>query len=78
MDYNLELDKIVEKINKTKAKNVLLQLPNGLKNKASEIASYLEKRTKANIFIWLGSCYGSCDIPNVKDIDLLIHFGHSK
>jgi len=78
MQYNLELKKVAEKINKEKAKTVLIQLPSGLKPKATEIANYLEKNTKAKIFIWLNSCYGSCDIPNIKNIDLLIHFGHSK
>ena len=78
MQYNLELEKAIKEIKKSKARTVLLQLPDGLKPKATEIASFLEKNTKATIFIWLDSCYGSCDLPNVKDIDLLIHFGHSK
>ncbi len=77
MDYDLELDKCVNEINKQKAKNVLIQLPDGLKPKATEIAKYLEEKTKANIFIWLNSCYGACDIPNVKNTDLIIQFGHS-
>ena len=77
MDYDLELDKCVNKIKKQKAKKVLIQLPDGLKPKASEIAKYLEEKTKANIFIWLNSCYGACDIPNIKDMDLVIQFGHS-
>ena len=65
--------------NCNKAKNVLLQLPDGLKTNALEIVDYLEKKTKANIIIWLDTCFGACDIPqNLKDIDLLIHFGHSK
>jgi len=76
--YNLELEKAVKEIKKNKAKTVLIQLPDGLKPKATEIASFLEENTKATIFIWLDSNFGSCDIPNVKDIDLLIHFGHSK
>ena len=77
MDYDLELDKCVNKIKKQKAKKVLIQLPDGLKPKASEIAKYLEEKTKANIFIWLNSCYGACDIPNIKNMDLIIQFGHS-
>ncbi len=49
MEFNLELKKIVEKINKQKAKTVLIQLPAGLKPKATFIAKYLEKNTKANL-----------------------------
>ena len=78
MTYNLELNKAVKEIKKQKAKSVLIQLPDGLKPRAKEIADTLEKQTKAKIFIWLGSCYGACDYPNLKGIDLLIQWGHSE
>ena len=78
MKYNLELEKAVKQIKKQRAKNVLIQLPDGLKPKATEIATYLQKHTKANIFIWLDTCYGACDYPEIKNIDLLIQWGHSK
>jgi len=76
--YNLELNKVIEKIKKAKAKKVLIQLPDGLKLKAIEIVNEIEKKTGITCFIWAGSCFGSCDIPNVKDIDLLIQFGHDE
>lgn len=75
--YDLELEKAAEKILKEKAKLVCIQLPDGLKEKATEISKYLEEKTKATIIIWLGSCWGSCDIP-VLDVDLLIQWGHSE
>ena len=78
MLFNLELDKAVSQIKKQKAKTVLIQLPDGLKPKAREIQNHLKSKTNAKIFIWLGSCFGACDIPNVKDIDLLIQWGHSE
>ncbi len=77
MAYNLNLEKAVKKIKETKAKTVCIQLPSGLKPKATEIASKLEKETGAKIIIWAGSCFGACDIPNVK-ADLLIQWGHSE
>ncbi len=77
MRYNLELDKETEKIKEEKAKSVCVQLPFGLRNQAVKIASYLEEKTGADIFIWLGSCFGACDIPSL-DVDILIHWGHSK
>ncbi|MEK6826404.1 MAG: diphthamide synthesis protein [Nanoarchaeota archaeon] len=77
MKYNLELDKAAEEIKKEKAKNVLIQLPDGLKPKATEIVSFLREKTDANIFIWMGSCWGSCDYPEIRNIDLLIQFGHA-
>lgn len=78
MTYNLELEKAIKKIKQSKAKTVLIQLPDGLKPKAKHIADEIEQKTKAKPIIWLGSCYGACDTPNVKNIDLLIQWGHSK
>lgn len=75
--YNLELDRAIEEIKTSQAKTVLLQFPDGLKPYATQIAEYLEKNTQAQISIWLGSCFGACDIPKA-DVDLLIQFGHSE
>lgn len=80
-DYNLELDRIEKEIKKTKAKRVLLQFPDGLKPYSTAIVDELEKRCKNVLFfIWLGSCFGACDLPNIPKemkIDLIIQFGHS-
>lgn len=78
MEYDLELDRVVREIKKSKAKRVCIQLPDGLKDKALEIVNFIEKNTKAKCVIWLESCYGACDTPELKNIDLLIQFGHSK
>ena len=78
--YDLEIEKIISEIKKQEAKLVCLQLPDGIKPKAEEIQKRIEKETKAQVVIWGGSCYGSCDLPlEVKrlGVDLLIHFGHS-
>jgi len=85
--YDLEIDKIVRTIEKEKVKIVLLQFPDGLKPYATVIADEIEKRLKehkikAEILIWLGSCFGACDVPiqveNLKPkIDLIVQFGHS-
>jgi len=80
--YNLELSRLVKEIKKHKARSVLLQLPDGLKPKATEIADYLKRKTNANIIIWFDTCFGACDLPSLgiaeRDIDLLIHFGHKQ
>jgi len=75
--YDLELIRVVKEIKKNKVKKVCIQLPDGLKEKALEIVNFIEKNTRAKCFIWLESCYGACDIPNVKEMDLLVQFGHS-
>lgn len=80
--YNLELENLAKQIIKARAKSVLIQLPDGLKPKAEIIADYIEKNTKAKAFVWLGTCFGGCDIPNVSSIspkiDLIIQIGHNK
>lgn len=79
MNYDLELEKIIKNIKKNKYKTVCIQLPDGLKPKAKIIKNAIEKSTKAKVLIWLGSCFGSCDVPNLKQkADLLIQFGHSE
>ena len=78
-EYDLELERVVKEIKAQKAKIVCIQLPDGLKPKAAEIADFLEKKTCAKILIWMSTCFGACDIPQLpKEADLLIQFGHSK
>jgi len=80
MHFDLEIDRIIKEIRKNKARLVCIQLPDGLKPKANKIQEEIEKKTKANVIIWAGSCFGACDIPvqlkNLR-IDLLIQWGHS-
>jgi len=78
--YDLELDKVVERIKKDNAKRVCIQLPDGLKPRAAEIQHDIKKKTNAQVLFWMGSCYGACDVPlHVQrlDVDLLIQWGHS-
>lgn len=78
--YDLELEEVIKKIQKKKAKLVCLQLPEGLRPLATKITDEIESKTKAKCLTWLGSCFGACDIPNLSQvkpkIDLLIQWGH--
>lgn len=76
--YDFEFEKALEEINKLKKANpkVLLQFPEGMKPIATQVADLLEEKTKAKIVIWLGTCFGACDIPQ-SDADLIIQFGHA-
>ena len=81
--YDLELDRVVADIKKNKAKLVLLQFPDGLKQSATAVVDYLEEKTNAEFLIWLDTCYGACDTPvgleKIKPkIDMFIQFGHSE
>ena len=81
--YNLELEKVISEIKKSKAKMVLLQFPDGLKPYATAVVDYLEENTDADFLIWFGSCYGACDTPVLgkeleKKINLIVQFGHNE
>ncbi|MFH1174330.1 MAG: diphthamide synthesis protein [archaeon] len=79
MTYNLELDKAIAAIKKSQPTCILIQLPDGLKPRAKEIQEALRKHTTAELLIWSGSNFGSCDLPlEVKHlgVDLVLHFGH--
>ncbi len=77
--YDLDLENIKSEIKKSKAKTVLFQFPDGLKQYAKSITSHFEKEFPTITFIiWLGTCFGACDLPNAEGkADLVIQFGHS-
>ena len=80
MNYDLELDRVIQKIKHEQISKICIQLPDGLKPRAKEIADRIKKETNAEILIWLGSCFGACDIPEQVEklgMELLIQWGHS-
>jgi len=77
MEYDLELEKVADDIQKANAKTVLIQLGDGLKPQGTAIVDFLEKKTNAKIFLWLDTCYGVCDVPDTK-VDLVVQFGHNE
>jgi len=79
--YDLEIDKIVKTIKEQNVKKVLLQFPEGMKPYAQVVCDEIEKLTGCECMIWMGSCFGACDVPlEVKriGIDIIVQFGHSK
>ena len=81
MKYNLETQKVINEIKKSKAKKVCLQFPDGLKEQATNIAKEIENKTSAKIFIWMSSNFGACDTPfflEKYNFDLIVNYGHSK
>ena len=75
-EYELELGELVVKIKEMGVGNVLVQLPDGLKPWAVAIVDYLLERCDCEIRIWMGSCFGACDLPD-SDADLVVQFGHA-
>ncbi|VVC03156.1 2-(3-amino-3-carboxypropyl)histidine synthase [Candidatus Bilamarchaeum dharawalense] len=60
---------------------ILLQFPDGLKQKAMEYAKKYEKEGH-EIYLSASSCYGACDIAideaRALKVDKIVHFGHNK
>jgi 2-(3-amino-3-carboxypropyl)histidine synthase len=78
--FDLEEKRIKEEIKRRHADKVLIQLPEGLKTKATRLAEVVEE-TGALAIISADPCYGACDIAvrEAEDLgaDLVVHFGHS-
>ena len=77
--FDLKLDYIAAWISNGGYSSVALQLPEGLKIRATEIIDFLSERTNSKFIVLGDPCYGACDIfYNFKDVaDALVHFGHS-
>jgi len=79
--YDFEEERVRQEIIRLNAKRVLIQFPEGLKPEASRIAKIIEK-LGALPFISADPCYGACDLATAEaeslDVDLIIHYGHSK
>ena len=78
--YEMDLDKVIRKINKKDARNVGLQFPEGLKMQAIKIAREIESQTDATVIISGDPCYGACDVSDSKmkgSVDLIVHYGHT-
>jgi 2-(3-amino-3-carboxypropyl)histidine synthase len=76
----IDYRRLIREIRDQKANKALLQLPEGLKTQAQEIAHALGK-SGAEILLSVETCYGACDILDreAKSLgcDLIIHVGHS-
>jgi 2-(3-amino-3-carboxypropyl)histidine synthase len=79
--YDLEIDRIVKIIEDNDYKLVGLQLPEGLKDRAAEIADAIRDKTDCDVIISADPCYGACDLADGSmkhvGVDALFHFGHS-
>ncbi len=79
--FDLEEERLKREIKKLAAKRVLIQMPEGLKPEALHLAKLLEK-TCTWVIISADPCYGACDVATDDadnlDVDLIIHYGHSK
>ncbi|MEM0057548.1 MAG: diphthamide biosynthesis enzyme Dph2 [Candidatus Bathyarchaeia archaeon] len=79
--FDFEEERLKQEIAKYEAKRVLIQLPDGLKGEAPRLAKIVEKAGALPI-VSADPCYGACDLATAEaetlDVDLIVHYGHSK
>jgi len=79
--YNFELDKVFREIAGRRARRVLIQLPDGMKVHALELAREIESKCGVEVIVSADPCYGGCDVALDEarrlSVDLIIHFGHT-
>ncbi len=70
----------LRELKKTKAKRIMLQVPEGLKTRIHDIADILEKEGY-EVFSSVEPCFGACDIRDreakILGCDAILHIGHS-
>ena len=80
-EYDLAIEKAVQKIKEKKVTKVCLQFPDGLKPFAKEVQDTIQKELPdIEFFIWASSCFGACDTPiEVQNlgVELVIQWGHT-
>lgn len=82
LGIDINLESALKEIRKRRAKLVLIQVPEGLKQEGKEIARMLERGTGAEAIISAEPCYGACDLAEdaakALGADLVLHVGHAK
>ena len=73
----LRTEKVIREIKERRASVVGLQMPEGLKTRALEMARQLEEATGCQVIVLGDPCYGACDLYSSDGIDLLVHVGHT-
>jgi diphthamide biosynthesis enzyme Dph2 len=73
--FDLKLNEVIDWIKSNNFSSVAVQLPEGLRSKAMEIADFISS-FNISVTIIGDPCYGACDI-RMDNADALIHFGHS-
>jgi len=80
MTLDLEFEKLERELKKRKPKKVLVQLPEGIKIHALEVAEKIQKLGIKVVFSG-NTCWGGCSADpqeaKLVEADLIVHFGHA-
>lgn len=77
--YDIDLTSAVSEIKRLKARIVAMQVPEGLKKRAYQLAEDLENKSGAEVLVVAEPCFGACDIPSslFEMVDAIVNIGHS-
>ena len=78
--FLVDFDAITLSANRRKARKIAIQLPEGLRIFASEIAHNVSLATGAEVAVDSEPCFGACDVPThlFGHVDLVVQFGHTE
>lgn len=74
-DYELELGKVIDRLEQVKARRIFIQLPEGLKKYYPVIADFLRMKFGLEVYLDASPVYGSC-LARAESYDLVVHVGH--
>jgi 2-(3-amino-3-carboxypropyl)histidine synthase len=77
--YDVDLTSAISEIKRLKARMIALQVPDGLKKRAYQLAEDLENKTGAEVLVVAEPCFGACDVPSslFDIVDAIVNIGHS-
>lgn len=77
--YDVDLTSAVSEIKRLKARIIALQVPDGLKKRAYQLAEDLENKSGAEVLVVAEPCFGACDVPSslFDIVDAIVNVGHS-
>lgn len=80
-EITMQIAKLIGEIKSRGAKRIMLQLPEGLRMRATTVVEAIEKEG-IDVILSADATYGACDIADSEaaqmHCDLLVHVGHSK
>jgi len=77
--YDVDLTSAIAEIKRIKARIVALQVPEGLKKRARQMAEDIETKAGAEVLVVAEPCFGACDVPSslIDMVDAIVNIGHS-
>jgi 2-(3-amino-3-carboxypropyl)histidine synthase len=77
--FEVDLASAISEIRRLKARVVALQVPEGLKKRAYQIAEDIENKSESEVVVVAEPCFGACDIPSslFDIVDAVVNVGHS-